>query len=229
MSEFIGDVMGPFNNSPHKAASVHCTPGRVELTLLTVTPSGQPWIMRDLNPIAARSLAALLVRASEEAERMRSDPDGLAPGPLPLRGHVEFASPSKLPFQCPFCGSKSLIWDTTADGSKTILCVACNANGDWNKNAPDRVGCADPVPGKLGGAANYRVGCAECGNDYAEGYCPHRLAPPNQQGGVGFTEWGVRVLAPLNKEVRRLRTSGAPAAGLRAALLELANALNEEI
>ena len=73
MSAFIGNVKGPHHNSPNEAASVWCSPGNVEVTV--VGDQGDPdyapgTVRRSLDPITARNLAALLVRASEEAERM---------------------------------------------------------------------------------------------------------------------------------------------------------------
>jgi len=62
MSVFVGSVKGPHHNSPNDAADVWCSPGHVELRVLDSAPN--------FDPIAARNLAALLVRASEEAERM---------------------------------------------------------------------------------------------------------------------------------------------------------------
>jgi len=73
VSVFIGNVKGPHHNSPNDAAQVSCSPNAVELTL--VGDEGDPdyppgTVRRSLDPISARNLAALLVRASEEAERM---------------------------------------------------------------------------------------------------------------------------------------------------------------
>ena len=71
MSAFIGSVKGPRHNSPNDAAEVWCSLGGVELHLIEGIPTHSPLrICRNLDPIAARNLAALLVRASEEAERM---------------------------------------------------------------------------------------------------------------------------------------------------------------
>jgi hypothetical protein len=72
MSAFIGNSRGPHNNSPEVAAEVWCSLGGVELHLLEGVAVRVPLkICRSLDPIAARNLAALLVRASEEVERMR--------------------------------------------------------------------------------------------------------------------------------------------------------------
>lgn len=65
MSAFIGNVKGPRHNSPNDVAQVRCSPGSVELTMV-----GDSDVRRSLDPIAARTLAALLVCASEEADRM---------------------------------------------------------------------------------------------------------------------------------------------------------------
>jgi hypothetical protein len=74
VSALIGKVKGPDHNSQHDAAEVWCSPGLVELTVYKGADSLSGLIMdgvsRNLDPIAARNLAALLVRASEEAERM---------------------------------------------------------------------------------------------------------------------------------------------------------------
>jgi hypothetical protein len=80
MSVFIGNVKGPYHNSPFNAAEVWCSPRQIELNVFdesgAITPNGG--VHRSLDPIAARNLAALLVRASEEAERMAARPDRLA-------------------------------------------------------------------------------------------------------------------------------------------------------
>lgn len=68
MSVFIGKVKGPAHNSPHDAAEVWCSPRTVELNMFD--EGSRQGASRKLDPIAARNLAALLVRASEEAERM---------------------------------------------------------------------------------------------------------------------------------------------------------------
>lgn len=70
MSVFIGNVKGPDHNSPHDAAQVWCSPGAVELIVVGDPDYAAGTIRRSLDPIAARNLAALLVRASEEADRM---------------------------------------------------------------------------------------------------------------------------------------------------------------
>lgn len=66
MSAFIGSMKGPHHNSPEDAAEVWCSVAAVELHLHRAVDG---W--RSFDPIAARNLAALLVRASEEVERMR--------------------------------------------------------------------------------------------------------------------------------------------------------------
>lgn len=66
MSALIGSVNGPHHNSPSEAVQVWCSRGGVEMRLLKSV---------SLDPIAARNLAALLVRASEEVERMRARSD----------------------------------------------------------------------------------------------------------------------------------------------------------
>jgi hypothetical protein len=71
MSAFIGSVKGPHHNSPNDAAEVWCSRYDVELHVFFVTTDGAPRLRMNLDPIAARNLAALLVRASEEVERMR--------------------------------------------------------------------------------------------------------------------------------------------------------------
>lgn len=69
MSAYIGNVRGPDHNSPAIAAEVWCSSGQVELHVMQST--AESGASRDFDPIAARNLAALLVRVSEEAERMR--------------------------------------------------------------------------------------------------------------------------------------------------------------
>ena len=79
MSVRIGSVRGPHHNSPHDAADVWCSPRGVELRTFTGdSDAGKPTrvgVDREFDPIAARNLAALLVRASEEVERMRARSD----------------------------------------------------------------------------------------------------------------------------------------------------------
>jgi hypothetical protein len=72
VSVFIGSVKGPHHNSPADLAEVWCSPNQVELNLFIAVVQGdkKSGLPRNLDPIAARNLAALLVRASEEAERM---------------------------------------------------------------------------------------------------------------------------------------------------------------
>jgi hypothetical protein len=67
VSAFIGAVRGPNHNSPKDAADVYCSLSGVELT---ISDEGRTGV--SLCPIAARNLAALLVRASEEVERIRA-------------------------------------------------------------------------------------------------------------------------------------------------------------
>lgn len=64
MSTFIGNVKGPRHNSPSEAFEVWCSLNTVEIHVVGTGST------RNLDPVAARNLAALLVRASEEAERM---------------------------------------------------------------------------------------------------------------------------------------------------------------
>lgn len=70
MSVFIGNVKGPNHNSPHDAATVWCSPGCVELNVFEGAGPSKDGAHKSLDPISARNLAALLVRASEEADRM---------------------------------------------------------------------------------------------------------------------------------------------------------------
>lgn len=74
MSAYIGKVHGPHHNSPGDAAEVWCSTGGVELHLF-VDDAKSVCSSRSFDPIAARNLAALLVRASEEVERMRASKD----------------------------------------------------------------------------------------------------------------------------------------------------------
>jgi hypothetical protein len=69
MSSFIGNVNGPHHNSPRAAADVWCNMASVELRLFSDSGASDG-LMRSFDPIAARNLAALLVRASDEVERM---------------------------------------------------------------------------------------------------------------------------------------------------------------
>jgi hypothetical protein len=70
MSAFIGDVRAPHHNSPDVGVEVRCSLGGVEVKFLHPA-YGTGEAQHNFDPIAARNLAALLVRASEEAERMR--------------------------------------------------------------------------------------------------------------------------------------------------------------
>ena len=70
MSEFIGCVKGPKHE---EVADVHCGPGTVSLRVVGVYPTG---VTRSFDPIAARNLAALLVRGSEEQEQEDRTPVG---------------------------------------------------------------------------------------------------------------------------------------------------------
>ena len=79
MSAFIGSVRGPHHNSPNDSAEVGCSPRGVELRAFTgdsdAGKSTRIGVDREFDPVAARNLAALLVRASEEVERMRARSD----------------------------------------------------------------------------------------------------------------------------------------------------------
>jgi hypothetical protein len=73
MSAFIGCVRGPNNNSPYDAGEVWADAEGVSLNLFEGNGSVRTGVVgctRRFNPIAARNLAALLVRAAEESERM---------------------------------------------------------------------------------------------------------------------------------------------------------------
>jgi hypothetical protein len=75
VSAFIGAVRGPHHNSPADAVNVWCSLGGVELNVFEPSNrSAERQIDAEvrLDPIAARNLAALLIRASEEVERMRA-------------------------------------------------------------------------------------------------------------------------------------------------------------
>jgi hypothetical protein len=76
MSAFIGSARGPRHNSPYDAAEVWCSPRAVELSLFSGNGSEptEDGVSRSLDPIAARNLAALLIRAAAEAERMAGEP-----------------------------------------------------------------------------------------------------------------------------------------------------------
>lgn len=77
MSAFIGSIKGPNHNSPHDVADVWCSRGGVEVRLLFPRLNADTHVVPlNFDPIAARNLAALLVRASEEVERIRSKPEG---------------------------------------------------------------------------------------------------------------------------------------------------------
>ena len=66
MSAFIGNV-----HVPGVSVDVWCSSAGAEITVTRNTPRIDDDILT-LDPINARNLAALLVRASEETERMRN-------------------------------------------------------------------------------------------------------------------------------------------------------------
>lgn len=75
MSVRIGSVRGPSHNSPGEAAEVWCNAHNVELNVFfTDAPSApvREGVSKRLDPVAARNLAALLVRGAEESEMMRA-------------------------------------------------------------------------------------------------------------------------------------------------------------
>lgn len=101
MSAFIGAVKGPHSNSPNDAAEVWCSRAGVEIKVFGATrvfkTSSKPhecgtFDGLDLDPIAARNFAALLVRASEECERMR-----VVPHPEPYDGRTDGPNPTEPP------------------------------------------------------------------------------------------------------------------------------------
>jgi hypothetical protein len=76
MSVRIGGVRGPSSNSPNDTADVWCSRSGVEVRVfnsdLDAKLSERQGVTRTLDPVAARNFAALLVRASDEVERMRA-------------------------------------------------------------------------------------------------------------------------------------------------------------
>jgi hypothetical protein len=70
VSALIGSVNGPHHNSSNVAAIVECSVGLVELRMPGADSDPAYGPCRNFDPIGARNLAALLVRAFEEAERM---------------------------------------------------------------------------------------------------------------------------------------------------------------
>jgi len=78
VSAFIGAVRGPSSNSPNDAGDVWADRSGVNLRLFEgngFSFDKAKGVEGRFDPIAARNLAALLVRASEESERMRARPD----------------------------------------------------------------------------------------------------------------------------------------------------------
>ena len=76
MSVFIGAVRGPHHNSPHDAGDVWAHKNGISLRLFEgngSSPSKEQGVERNLDPVAARNLAALLVRGAEESERMHKE------------------------------------------------------------------------------------------------------------------------------------------------------------
>lgn len=90
MSAHVGAVKGPHSNSPHVACDVWCSMAGVELRAFNsdadAGQSTRDGVMRTLDPLAARNLAALLVRGAEESERMRAR---AMPMEVDLDGHVD--------------------------------------------------------------------------------------------------------------------------------------------
>jgi hypothetical protein len=70
MSALIGEVHHPHHNSP-VAGSVWTDAGGTRLVLERVTQD-EGITQVTLDPVAARNLAALLVRGADECERMRA-------------------------------------------------------------------------------------------------------------------------------------------------------------
>lgn len=68
MSAFIGNACGPHSNSPAILAKVHASISGAEMTVCNGVVT--------FDPIAARNLAALLVRAADECARMRNKDSG---------------------------------------------------------------------------------------------------------------------------------------------------------
>jgi len=73
MSAFIGSVNGPHHNSPKRAAEVWCSLGGVELHAYVdrSQEEASAATATTLDPLGARVLAALLVEAAKETERMQ--------------------------------------------------------------------------------------------------------------------------------------------------------------
>jgi hypothetical protein len=71
VSAFIGSVKG--RNSQNDVIRVWCSVGGVEVASVLGGPPDDcaEVILVSIDPISARTLAALLVQASEEVERMR--------------------------------------------------------------------------------------------------------------------------------------------------------------
>jgi hypothetical protein len=93
MSVFIGAVKAPDHNSPNDAAEVWCSPDAVEICLLNSVEDEAGVMMRGFDPIAARNLAALLVRASEEAERMAARREHeIEQARTPIEGRLAFVA-----------------------------------------------------------------------------------------------------------------------------------------
>lgn len=73
MSALIGCQRGPSNNSPHDAAEVWADRSGITLNLFSGngTDATRDGTARRFDAIAARNLAALLVRGADEHERMQ--------------------------------------------------------------------------------------------------------------------------------------------------------------
>ena len=72
MSVFIGSVRGPQHNSPHDAGEVWADASGINLRIFEGDGIVAEGVERRLDPVAARNLAALLVRGAEESEMMRA-------------------------------------------------------------------------------------------------------------------------------------------------------------
>ena len=108
MSAHVGTVNGPHHNSPSVAAMVNVSRVGAEVIVFRDGEAARRYaggaslgraeaLPLNLDPIAARNLAALLVLAADQAERMRNGTDGR----IATCGYCECGAPAStsVPFK----------------------------------------------------------------------------------------------------------------------------------
>jgi len=158
MSAFIGSVNGPHHNSPHEAAQVWVSrEGGVEVGFFgrahkAEHPTGdhvRDVVKGGLDPIAARNLAALLVRGADEVERMRTrerseagfvvDPlipkDGSFGPPPPI--DTIFINPRGRRYRVTSVdGNRCTLWYVEAGHNETAFWPLMVTDNGWKREGP---------------------------------------------------------------------------------------------